>query len=159
MVIGKGKELAVQRCWTWFSESSRTAFGRLSECSRSCAWVAQNPPEVALGLPGEPKIKPWRSPNRAKIAQGGQEALQGRPRSVPRASQERPRALQERPKSVPRASQERPRASKSIQERPRASQERPKSVPGATKCAPRATQERFWELLEVSWEPLGTTLE
>ena len=82
-----------------FSDSSWTAFGRLSECSLSCAWVAQNPLEVPLGTP-------WR--------------CQNPPLEVPKSSQECP-------KRVPRAlksGQQCPRATKSV---PRASEERSKS--------------------------------
>ena len=71
-----------------FSDSSWTAFGRLSECSRSCAWVAQNPLEVPLGTPQE------------------------RPKSVPRASQELPRvpkSAQERAKRAKLAPKTPPR--------------------------------------------------
>ena len=63
--------------------------------------------EALKSIPGGFKIDPWRLQNRAKIAWGGQEAPQERPR----ASQERPksvpRAPSERPKSVPRAAEER----------------------------------------------------
>jgi hypothetical protein len=126
-----------------FSDSSWTAFGRLSECSRSCAWVAQKPLEVALELPGEPKIDPWRSLNRAKsVPRGSQE----QPRAA-RSTQERPRTSQERPKSVPRGSQERP---KSAQERHKSAQKDPRRLQeasGATKNEPRAgknaSQEAF----------------
>ena len=88
--------------------------------------------EALKSIPGGFKIDPWRLQNRAKIAWGGQEAPQERPR----ASQERPRASQERPKSGPRAPKNGPRASKStprvVQERPR----EPKSAPGGLQKYP-----------------------
>ena len=93
MVIGKGTELAVQRCWNWFSESSRTVIGEHSVDFRNVRVRALGLLRILLkqlwGLLGEPKIDPWRALNRAK--------------SVPRASKSVPRASQERPKSDPRA--------------------------------------------------------
>ena len=84
--------------------------------------------ETPKSFPRASKIHPRRCQNRAKIAQGGQGALQERPRSAqerPKSAQERPKSAQERPKSAPRAPQERPRAP---QERPRAPQEPLKSA-------------------------------
>ena len=95
------------------------------ECSRSCACVVQNHPEIALRTP---RSAPKSILNRVK--------------SVPKTVQERPRApesAQERPKSVPRASQE---YSKSV---PRAIQERsraPKSAPGERIWRPRGSPRR-----------------
>ena len=96
--------------------------------SKSCAWVAQKPFDVASESP--------------KSSIGGPKSSQECSKRVSwaaKSSQERPTASQERPKSVPRASQERPRAS---QERLRASKERPRARQetevGAQSCPRRA---------------------
>ena len=124
-----------------FSDSSWTAFGRLSECSRSCAWVAQNPLEVPLGTP-------WRRQNLPlEVPKSSQECPERVPRA-PKSAQERQRASQERPKSVPRASQERPRAPKSAQERAKRAKLVARRVPEERQEAFQGTPERprrpFW---------------
>ena len=121
-----------------FSDSSWTAFGRLSECSRSCAWVAQNPLEVPLGTP-------WRRQNLPlEVPKSSQECPERVPRA-PKSTQERQRASQERPKSVPRASQELPRVPKSAQERAKRAKLAPKTPP----------RRGLGRLLGGSWEYLG----
>ena len=48
---GAGCAALVDLVFGIFSDSSWTAFGRLSECSRSCAWVDQKPLKVAPESP------------------------------------------------------------------------------------------------------------
>ena len=108
----------MQRWGTWFSESSRTVLGQLSVDFRNVRFRALGLLRILLkyfwGRPGDAKIHPWRSLNRAKI--------------VLRGSQERQRASQENSKSVPRASRSIPGK---FQHHPRSIQEHPEKCPRA----------------------------
>ena len=133
-----------------FSDSSWTAFGRLSERSRSYAKVAQKVLELALEFTEQVASK------------RGQEASKRRPRDIqvgPRGVQVGPRGVQEAqeastrrpswperrpswPKRRPRAAKRRPRAD---ERRPRAAKRRPR----AAKFGPKDVQELAKTLQEA----------